>query len=1183
MSFSSDNDCEIIFHKKKDTTTSVQPSGKIRYYQNLEDCHMTSAEIEERDLQKKRKVTAPISQAQDPQNSGSGSQEEETVVVKKAMILRLKDYHKQYLETENHLRRNFAELNRENAELKKENAEMKEIIEKDQSKHFVLQLQTDLECYKKKYDDEEAKYQALRKEQKRCRHMEDFNNCTGPSPQPTFLCKSANEHEEFAVWLDCASKDKRASEKTSFLADQKSNTPGNMDSAGPSSSNDSCSSTSSSHPSPAPKSNNSFADSESTDPPSPSSSNESGPSSSSPASCSSLSSASAKPNSSGYGSKFGPSTSSFHPTQAPLLNYSTLFPDGVAVPDAGSWNYNSYYYGTMNHPNQFLQQNQRREESARGLKRKMTVSEQIQARHDYDLVQTAHEAHKTIHFVSATNSSQAMDPIFNVPNSENSLIFDDWHVPHGVEIPPGPAPGIKMPVRVPTPIKQEILDGADSGPGVVERGDRSEQVEKAVEEGVNASMGMPHLTGNVGPQQPDSAEDDGVGGKSEGQEEQEVIDPQYWQRKFDNLRGQFFAPPLPPQAHFPVTQQLIPPMPALPHPLPYSNQHQQFLPNPLQKWYGNIPFPSTFPSNGPQFGDFGGFSGFRPQFGHAPLQGSSSTALKTPAAVLPTSKGKRKTLKEQLSEAQDEIASLRSHPISHGNFLALQNESSQKDALIQHLQDKVRQSEEVTKKATEEKNEAEKWKGSLKLMLTVANEALKKMNTEKEEKNEEIENLKRELDAEKKKNEATGNQMKNFKEDKEKNENELKRALLKFQEKNSEQVREIEDFKKVNQKLQDETKKLEEEKKKLMASYDMMNEKCQRKTTDLEETHRKKLEKMTKEYQSVLESQKRENEVLKKERDELKNANLLLGNKVKKWKNEKEQVEVQLIDQVNDNKNLEMDRDAEKRKNRDLINDHAKRMDDLVRDHQSLLEDLETRREVLENERSELKKLNFDLEAAKEELEEEKRILELKVQDQENEKQQLELERNAEKRKIKDLMDSHSTKLDDLVRKHQSVLFDQEKKKEGLENERDEAKKLNHQLEAAIEKLEKEKKKLEGKVRNHENEKKKKLKMELETVSAELAEKDERRLYLVAELQKLNEKGEHGDSTLANKPDSPEDQQVRGQGDEDQQAPSTSNNRKSRRRGEAVDVTEPPARRQQPKVNYRQGTKGSSKEVEVKK
>ncbi|PIC17218.1 hypothetical protein B9Z55_023538 [Caenorhabditis nigoni] len=53
---------------------------------------------------------------------------------------------------------------------------------------------------------------------------------------------------------------------------------------------------------------------------------------------------------------------------------------------------------------------------------------------------------------------------------------------------------------------------------------------------------------------------------------------------------------------------------------------------------------------------------------------------------------KRKTLKEQQSEmedqlknAQEEIVSLRSHPISDGNFLALQIENNQKDALIHQL------------------------------------------------------------------------------------------------------------------------------------------------------------------------------------------------------------------------------------------------------------------------------------------------------------------------------------------------------------------------------------------------------------------------------------------------------------------------------------------------------------------
>ncbi|CAO4386512.1 unnamed protein product [Caenorhabditis nigoni] len=120
--------------------------------------------------------------------------------------------------------------------------------------------------------------------------------------------------------------------------------------------------------------------------------------------------------------------------------------------------------------------------------------------------------------------------------------------PHGAVIGPGSAPGIKRPVRVPTLIKQEILDKADSGSGVVERRDGSEQVEEAVEGDVIRNVGT--------------------------------------------------------------------------------------------------------------------------QFGHAPSQGPSTSVMKTPdTRVRPTPKGKRKTLKEQLSEmelqlknAQEEIVSLRSHP-----------------------------------------------------------------------------------------------------------------------------------------------------------------------------------------------------------------------------------------------------------------------------------------------------------------------------------------------------------------------------------------------------------------------------------------------------------------------------------------------------------------------------------------
>ncbi|UMM39363.1 hypothetical protein L5515_016448 [Caenorhabditis briggsae] len=48
--------------------------------------------------------------------------------------------------------------------------------------------------------------------------------------------------------------------------------------------------------------------------------------------------------------------------------------------------------------------------------------------------------------------------------------------------------------------------------------------------------------------------------------------------------------------------------------------------------------------------------------------------------------------------------------------------------------------------------------------------------------------------------------------------------------------------------------------------------------------------------------------------------------------------------------------------------------------------------------------------------------------------------------------------------------------------------------------------------------KKKKLEMELEKLSAELAEKDARRLQLVAEIQKQNEKEESEDTNTSNKP-----------------------------------------------------------------
>ncbi|CAR98484.1 Protein CBG27489 [Caenorhabditis briggsae] len=146
------------------------------------------------------------------------------------------------------------------------------------------------------------------------------------------------------------------------------------------------------------------------------------------------------------------------------------------------------------------------------------------------------------------------------------------------------------------------------------------------------------------------------------------------------------------------------------------------------------------------------------------------------------------------------------------NANALQNENIQKNALILQLQEKIRQSEEVIKKAVEEKNEAEEWKGVLATSLTKTTEALKKMTTEKVEENKEMDQLRGELDAEKKKTEAAltllreerkqraaeekknlenqnawRTKMKNFNEDKDRNEKELEEALLKFHEKNIEQ------------------------------------------------------------------------------------------------------------------------------------------------------------------------------------------------------------------------------------------------------------------------------------------------------------------------------------------------------------------------------------------------------------
>ncbi|UMM20086.1 hypothetical protein L5515_015446 [Caenorhabditis briggsae] len=779
------------------------------------------------------------------------------------------------------------------------------------------------------------------------------------------------------------------------------------------------------------------------------------------------------------------------------------------------------------------QPNQRKrgaENQTRGQGRKRQL---IQSTHSFDRVQKTHEAHKIYHHHNLFKPRK--DPVLD----SNNPVFEDWPVPHGVELPPGSAPGIKMPVRAPTPIKQVILDETDhSGSVVVERRDRSEEREKEAEEVVQGNV-VPHSTVVAVPQEPH--QQDGTemeGGESEGEEEQEGADAQNWQRMLQSSQGQYpFAPQLPPL--FP--QQPIHPQMPFPHwpQYPIIPQHQQILANRIPHFSGATPHASNFPPNGPQFGGFVGFPGSGTHFGNLNIPGSASTpqassSMKMPKRPTPKRKTKTKgDLEKELAElkqssdqklavAQAEITKLRSGLFNNAN--ALQNENIQKDALILQLQEKVRQSEEVIKKAVEEKNEAEEWKGVLATSLTKTTEALKKMTTEKVEENKEMDQLRGELDAEKKKTEAAltllreerkqraaeekknlenqnawRTQMKNFNEDKDRNEKELKEALLMFQEKNIEQVREIEDFKKAKQMFENEIKQLKEEKKtfelereaekkKHMDSYDRMNEEWQTKTTGLDEKQRKKLEEITSEYQSVLEEQKKENEDIKKERDEHKKNKVRLKAAKKKMEEEKRILEVTVMDQVNENKNLEMDRDAEKRNN-------------------------------------------------------------------------------------KDLMDAHSKKLEDLVREHQTVLEDQEKKKVGLENERDELKKLNVKVEVEKKKLEEEKDKLEGKVRDHENEKKKKLEMELEKLSAELAEKNARRLQLVAEIQKQNEKEESEDTNTSNKPGSQEeDQKEDPQEDGEKGAPSTStklNKRTWRRRGELREVTEPPVRRKQAKVDYR--------------
>ncbi|PIC17196.1 hypothetical protein B9Z55_023524 [Caenorhabditis nigoni] len=130
----------------------------------------------------------------------------------------------------------------------------------------------------------------------------------------------------------------------------------------------------------------------------------------------------------------------------------------------------------------------------------------------------------------------------------------------------------------------------------------------------------------------DSADDDGVGGESEEEEETGVMDPQYWQRKFDDFRGHFFAPLPPSQVQAPVPQ-----MPFLP-PSPFTNVPSHLFAHQLHHYSGMNQYASPLPQNCPQFGAFV-FPGFGPQFGHTPSQAPSTSAMKTPdARVRPTPK-----------------------------------------------------------------------------------------------------------------------------------------------------------------------------------------------------------------------------------------------------------------------------------------------------------------------------------------------------------------------------------------------------------------------------------------------------------------------------------------------------------------------------------------------------------------
>ncbi|UMM20085.1 hypothetical protein L5515_015445 [Caenorhabditis briggsae] len=81
-----------------------------------------------------------------------------------------------------------------------------------------------------KYEEEEEKYRNLRKQLKKCRSVVEVNDelhsghkseDSGPSPHQSYLCKSAEEYEKWAAYLDCVSKDKGVTEKP-MLVDQRS-------------------------------------------------------------------------------------------------------------------------------------------------------------------------------------------------------------------------------------------------------------------------------------------------------------------------------------------------------------------------------------------------------------------------------------------------------------------------------------------------------------------------------------------------------------------------------------------------------------------------------------------------------------------------------------------------------------------------------------------------------------------------------------------------------------------------------------------------------------------------------------------------------------------------------------------------------------------------------------------------